>query len=1125
MCYLLSMKKARYISGVFVLFFIMVTPFLVGQTDPADAPSASGILEKIEKAVDTTIGNWQYSGGEDAKQWNPYKIGEGIDEAKFRLKTRLKGSAIFAGVPVAGTPLHLKLTFYSKGLAQVKIRLSERSVEIFEIDGSAGTGKTISREFPVSESVLLQEYPIVLEIDNRGFKPLRTEFWPPRKNPLKEEGIYFSLQSAELVYPRAIAAQKEVNDWLLSMKTAYTLLNPDFRRFTFTGKPYRIEDRRQTPKERLAHLQDILNQSVAAFDRPAFESGDTAGVTASIKNSYQLADALKEYARGFKVHLIGNAHIDIAWLWRLAETVAVAKNTYATVIRNMDEYPELHYAQSQALTYRWIEEKYPELFRQIKQKVKQGRWEIVGGMWVEPDCNLISGESWVRQILYGKKYFKDKFGIEVDTGWNVDSFGYNWNMPQIYMKSGIRQFVTQKIWWNDTTVFPHYIFWWQGVDGTRLLSYFPPVGYTSRVRMERVTDNITKYEATTGYRKSLILYGIGDHGGGPNREILNRVRDYRKLAIAPDFVHSTAVDFLQNIIKDLGENIPVWNDELYLEYHRGTYTSQADTKKQNRRSEVSIGTAEKLAAIAHLLGKPYPAGPLEKAWKIILTNQFHDILPGSSITPVYRDASESYAEAQRMIKRIDRDALAGIAGRIDTSGLDGRPIVVFNPLSWSRTGPVSLSFPGLQDKAFTILEMSQGETEKTGIPVEIIEDTETGGINVSFMARDVPALGYKVYALVEGSENSRTDKADSPLKADGTSLENRFYRLTVNPETGNISSIFAKRLNREFVEEGKEANVLQIYEDRPENWDAWNIGYTGRMWELNRADAVEVAAVSQVRAVIKVKKSFLGLAKHRYSPTEEFPSSFFTQYITLYRDLERIDIKTEADWWEDHMFLKAAFPVTVRSDQAAYEIPFAAIRRTTRQETLWEKARFEVPALKWADLSQEGYGISLLNDSKYGYDIHGNVMKISLLRAPTWPDPMADRGRHTFTYSLYPHPGQWQEADTVRRGYELNTPPMATTTGIHPGTLPLTHSFFTVKGDGVVLETIKQAEDPGALIFRLFESKGQAETAVLTFFKPVKRVVETNLMEQPIRKMADSGRSLSIAFKKFEIKTIKVELE
>jgi alpha-mannosidase len=294
------------------------------------------------------------------------------------------------------------------------------------------------------------------------------------------------------------------------------------------------------------------------------------------------------------------------------------------------------------------------------------------------------------------------------------------------------------------------------------------------------------------------------------------------------------------------------------------------------------------------------------------------------------------------------------------------------------------------------------------------------------------------------------------------------------------------------------------------------------MWELNRADSVEIVKTSPVRVVLRVKKSFLGLAKSRYSPTEDFPSSFFTQYITLYRDLDRIDIKTEADWWESHMFLKAAFPLSITNDYASYEIPFAAIRRTTKFETLWEKARFEVPALKWADLSEKKYGFSLLNDCKYGYDIHGNVMKISLLRAPTWPDPMADRGKHTFTYSIYVHQGMWHEAETVKRGYQLNSPLAAVITDRHQGEFPGVSSFFSVNSPGVILDSIKKVEKGTGFIFRFYESMGRAESAVMNFFKAPKRIFETDLMENDLKEIQFTANRVSLDFKKFEIKTLKV---
>jgi len=1097
-------------SSLMVVLFFSV--FLSGHA--SDFNAAKQLIQDVEQEIDASVKNWEVA--KESSTWEPYALGKGLSFEKMTFRVRVTGRDVFSGLHVAENPFSIRFQLYSNGLSRVTISVDGRPLEIFQVDGSGGTGRQISKEVILGESLPDRNVEIIVDVRNQGFKPFRQEFWPPRKTELSEEGISFSIRSAVLIFPKSEALCARVQNWLTSMKTAYGLLNPELVRHTFTGKPYTIQDGRNVSPHKISQLNAEWTQAVNAFDLAALKSGNPEAVDDAITASYDRAGNLRQYAEQFKVFLIGNAHIDIAWLWRIRETVAVARNTYRTVIQNMLEYPELAYAQSQAITYDWMEKMYPELFEKIRERIQDGRWEVVGGMWVEPDCNLISGESWVRQILYGKKYFREKFNLDVRIGWNPDSFGYNWNMPQIYTKSGIDCFITQKIWWNDTTVFPHFIFWWEGVDDTRLLTYFPPMGYTSRVRLPRVVDAITKYQASTGYQKSLILYGIGDHGGGPNREILQRVRDYGKLTIHPEFIHSTSHQFLSNIQKDLQDNIPVWNDELYLEYHRGTYTTQAEIKKNNRKSESMLSAAEKIAAISSLWDHEYPQNELEEIWKIILTNQFHDILPGSCITPVVRDALEAYGNAQRRVTHVENTALDTIAKNIDTSNIMGTPLMVFNTLSWERTDFVSVTLPDSWEGHVQVFQCDGVE-----IPVEVVRNQAAGSVTVSFVAEKVPAMGYSIYDLRPG--NPTLVETDTII--DGLTLENRFYQVSVNSRTGNITSIFDKRLNREFVEEGKEANLLQVYEDRPEHWDAWNIGATGRKWDLNEADSVTVLTRSPVRASIQVKKSFLGLSKDRYSPTEDFPSSFFTQTITLYHNMDRIDVKNNVDWWESHMFLKVAFPVRVQNQIAVYEIPFAAIKRTTKNDTLWEKARFEVPALKWADLSDENGGISILNDSKYGYDIHSNVMKLSLLRAPTWPDPMADRGKHEFVYALHTHQGQWNDGDTVRRGYELNTPLRVVILQKHNGNLPSRKSFFSVKSSGVILDTVKKAVNDTDLVFRLYESKGTAEQASLRFYRKPARIVETDLMENTIRKLPVHGKELTLNFKKFEIKTIKVAFE
>jgi alpha-mannosidase len=1116
-----NMKRAWVMTIVMLVFFLGCgVPVFSGQ-------ASRDTLAGLEKALDARLLNWEQS--PDGGRWEPYRPGRAIEAANFRLRATVQAPQAFAGARVQGTPLRLKVGLRARGLAVATFFLDGRQLEQGSVHGEGGTETEWSGDIALSDKADGQEHKLEIVVENKGFVPARTGYWPERRRGAPaDEGSWTALNTAELYFPAAASNLAALREWLRSFQFADILLNPELKRFTFTGKPYDIPDKRRVAKERLARLNAAFDRAVAALDLRALAAGGWPQVQASIKRSLRLAAPVKSYLGEFRIQLVGNAHIDIAWLWRIAETMALSKNTYETVIKNMAEYPELTYAQSEAVTYDWIEKQHPDLFQQIREKVRSGRWEIVGGMWVEPDCNLISGESWARQILYGKKYFREKFGVDVRIGWNPDSFGYNWNMPQLYKQSGIDSFITQKLWWNDTTVFPHFLFNWQGVDGSTILTYMPPLSYASELELKEVANGVSKYEATTGLKESLILYGLGDHGGGPNREILDRVRGYGKLALAPKFVHATPSLFLQQKRKEKLD-LPLWQDELYLEYHQGTFTTQAAVKKNTRRTEALLGSTEKLAAIARLLGGDYPAAELEKDWKSALTLQFHDILPGSGITPVYRDALETFQAVQKDLKRLENAAFDRICGSIAIPrDLPGMKLLVFNPLSWERDDAVTTHFPMPKDSGLRLLdEAGQDVVFEAGLT----EDGMKG--EITFVARKVPPLGYRVYSLVPvpgGSLSLPADPgknvtaSDHVPSGDGV-LENAALRVVIDAASGNLKSIFDKRQRREFVAPGEEANKLWVYEDRPEDWDAWNIGYTGRGWELNKADKVELVSSGPVKTVYRVDKSFLGISKERYYPTENFPSSFFKQYITLYNGLDRLDIRTEADWWEDHLSLKACFPVAVEADKAFYEIPFAAIGRTTRFETLWEKARYEVPALRWADLADDKGGIALLNDSKYGHDIHGSVMKLSLLRSPTWPDPMADRGRHEFTYSLYPHAGSWQQGQVVRRGQELNQPLLTRLLAGSQGSLPPVHSFFGVEGDGVILDSIKLAENGRDLVFRLYEANGNAETAVLRFFRAPRSAVSADLLENETAPLVVKGDRLELSFRAFEIKTVKVRFD
>jgi alpha-mannosidase len=521
-----------------------------------------------------------------------------------------------------------------------------------------------------------------------------------------------------------------------------------------------------------------------------------------------------------------------------------------------------------------------------------------------------------------------------------------------------------------------------------------------------------------------------------------------------------------------------------------------------------------VSAAAALLGGTYRREELLRSWERVLMNQFHDILPGSSINAVYRDAKESYLRAQAAAEQARDEALAFLCSRIDTSrGPEGRPLLVFNTLPWERDALAAFS---LEDGLIrsTLIFDERGKD----VPGQL----DPAGREISFLARGVPAMGYRLYWLRPGDGSPSETSFPGEVRAEGTTLENEFVLVEVNPRTGNISRLYDKVNRREALVPGEEANRLQLLEDIPDYWDAWNIKTTGREWFLDEARRVTAGRRGPVQVSVVVEKDFLGPSKARRAPASDFPSSFFSQEIVLTAGLPRVDIRMKADWWEDHVLLKAVFPVDVVSRQAAYEIPYAFVNRPTSRETDWERARFEVPALRWADLSDGAYGVSLLNDSKYGHDIHGRVMRLTLLRSPLDPDPMADRGRHEFAYALSPHAGSWREADTARRGHEFNTPLLTRLLERHAGELPPALSFFGAEPSNVILAAVKKAEDRETVVLRLYEAEGTPVRALLRFFRPPREAHLLDLMENRLKRLPLAGAGLELDFGRSEIKSVEV---
>ncbi|MGA2947722.1 MAG: glycoside hydrolase family 38 C-terminal domain-containing protein [Candidatus Sulfotelmatobacter sp.] len=877
-----------------------------------------------------------------------------------------------------------------------------------------------------------------------------------------------------------------------------------------------------------------LEKAIGAVDLKALDAGDQRAFDASLRRAQEQLEILRPTLRKATLHLTGNAHIDAAWLWPWTETVDVVKRTFGTALQLMNEYPDYTYTQSAAAYNEWIAEKYPQMNEEIKRRIKEGRWEIVGGMWVEPDLNIPDGESTARSLLIGKRWFQKEYGVDVHIGWNPDSFGYNWQLPQIYKKSGVDYFVTQKMAWNDTNQLPFKLFWWESPDGSKVLTYFPHDYVHTDLNPVRLADDLaTARKQSPGLTEMLDLYGVGDHGGGPTRAILDegvhwmqpdKIVPPMRFGTASAYFHDVAgkVDSTSpewdytSIAKGYTEppapadgriSIPTWKSELYFEYHRGVLTTQANQKRNMRQSSMWALNAEKYASLAWLDGKPYPADALTESWKKITFNDFHDLGAGSGIGIIYKDAQRDYDQVRWATSEISSKAMTALAAHVNTSAGSGIPVFVFNPLAWQRSGLATLEvqMPSAIASPLSVLD-PQGRV----LPSEVLDsDQATNTYRLLVSVKSVPSMGYTVLHVFPGAKPAVTD-----LKVSGLTMENANLRVTVNPKTGCITSLFDKRSNFESLASGACGNQLQTFKDTPKDYDAWNIDPStlDHMTPIDAVDSVQLIEKGPLRAVIRVSRAW--------------QNSKFAQDIALYAGADQVDVVNEIDWHETHVLLKAAFSLAATSSHATYEIPFGSIERSTTRNNSWEQAQFEVPAQRWADLGDGQHGFSLINESKFGYDDQGNVLRLTLLRSPVWPDPEADRGHHHFAYTVYPHAGDWKQALTVRHGYEYNYPLQAMQVAAHAGTLPLEHSFASVQPENVVLTAMKKAEDSDSLIFHAYEWAGKSSNVTFTVPEGPTGAILTNLLEQPQGSpLTITGNQLTVPIHPFEILTIRVDYQ
>ena len=774
---------------------------------------------------------------------------------------------------------------------------------------------------------------------------------------------------------------------------------------------------------------------------------------------------------------IGHTHIDVAWLWTVGQTREKAQRSFATVIELMKRFPEYKFMSSQAYLYKAVKEEAPELYEEIKKMVKAGRWEVEGAMWVEADCNLPSGESLVRQVVYGKNFFKEEFDVDSKVLWLPDVFGYSAAIPQILKKSGVDWFVTSKISWNDVNTMPYDVFSWQGIDGTAVNTYFltaqdkgrtdgfnKGTTYVASTRPQMIAGSYNRFQQKELTRESMVTFGFGDGGGGPTDDMLWMAR--RQVKGIPG-LPKAKIEFAGDMLKRLAKNIdgnprlPKWRGELYLEFHRGTYTSNARNKKNNRNCEFLMLDSEMLSVMANVTtGLAFPRSILRECWETMLINQFHDIIPGSSIREVYEQCDREYAEIRKITGNIRKTAAEAIASNVGTD----KSYIVFNPHSFTGRGYVNVG--------------------KRCVYVE-----------------NIPPKGYKALTLRVKKGAVNVDKAAKVI-------DTPFYRCEFD---GNweIRSLFDKKNLREVISGGT-GNQLRVYEDYPDVYDAWEIQQFDNYKYYNVNDVESVDVIDQGgRAGLRIVRKHEG--------------STITQNIWFYGEDGRIDFETELDWHSLHRVLRTAFPVDINTDKASFEVHFGTIERPNHTNTSWDVQKFETCAHKFADLSEGDYGVSLLNDCKYGHDIHGNTMQLTLVKRPTYPNEIADEGYHKFTYSILPHKGDLKDSDTVRQGYMLNFPMYAVKAAANKdGKLPEEWSLIRTDSENFVIETVKEAEYGSDVIVRGYEAKNFRGTANVTLGFDAKEVYVADLMENKVEKLELKGRSFKVPYKPFEIITLRI---
>ncbi len=793
---------------------------------------------------------------------------------------------------------------------------------------------------------------------------------------------------------------------------------------------------------------------------------------------------------GSKITCVGHTHIDVAWLWRLKHTREKAIRSFSTVIRLMERYPNYYFLQSQPQLYEFIKNDHPELYEDIKARIKEGKWEVDGGMWLEADCNIISGESMTRQILVGTNFVKDEFDETMNYLWLPDVFGYSWAMPQILRKAGLKTFVTSKISWNQYNSMPHDTFYWKGIDGTKILTYFITTSnyqhsansigttYNGNIKADTVKYTWDNYKDKRLHNEVLIPYGHGDGGGGVEREMLESVEIANRMPLLSNVKAGRTKEFLDRVheaIENTTEYVHEWDGELYLEYHRGTYTSQAHNKKMNRRLELLYRKTEMLKSIEVLESNwgVYPSDEFLSGWKIILRNQFHDIIPGSSIHDVYEDSRLEYEEAKNIAKALETKAIESLAKET------GNNYFVLNTTSWDIDGVV---------KVYDNIDKSGNfYVEDKCVPSQLIND------HYEILIDDIKGASFKNFRFVEEEREARVSKVDF--------IETKYYVIKWN-DAGQLTSIFDKIEDREVLAD--KGNVFQVFEDKPMNYEAWDIDiyYQEKMRTIDDLVSINVSK-GEIATVVNF--------------CWRYGKSTINQEMVVYDNSPVIEFRTTVDWHQQQELLKVAFNVDIRATEATYQIQYGNVKRATNWNTSWDQAKFECVGHQWADMSESGYGVALLNDCKYGYDIKDKTIRLSLIKCAISPDATQDQGFHEFTYALLPHSGGFIEGKVEQEAFKLNEPLVAYSGEVNEKQL------LKFSSDKIVLDAVKKAEKEDVLIVRFHDYTGTRQKVEIVTGFEYHSWCECDLLERPIEDMKTD--EIKLIVKPYEIRTLYFKIK